>query len=241
MQWFIKIQRWLYGGMSDSIRSADDVSGLAALMSAAFLFGIVHALMPGHGKSVLVSYHVGRASRLIEGVATGTLLAATHVGIAVIFVLAGVAVISRSLAAGGRAPAFEALSAALISLIGAYLLVRTLWPRPHTHASDGKSLAVATGLIPCPLTTFLLTFALAQNKLAVGLAAVIAMLGGIIVTLVSFAVAAVIARERFLGTLARTEKMRARVGFWLELAGAVAVFGLGVVMLVDRLPRAWIL
>jgi len=32
-----------------------------------FVFGMVHALMPGHGKSVLVSYHLGRPSRLIEG------------------------------------------------------------------------------------------------------------------------------------------------------------------------------
>lgn len=239
MDWLIEIQRWLYGGMSDGIRATDDVAGLAALMGAAFFFGMVHALMPGHGKSVLVSYHVGRTSRLIEGVVTGTLLAATHVGIAVVFVLAGVAVISRSLAAGGRAPAFEAVSAALICVIGLYLVFRTLWPRPHNHGSDGRTLAIAAGLIPCPLTTFLLTFAIVHNKLAVGLAAVIAMLGGVIVTLVSFAVAAVIARQRFLGVLARTELMRFRLGFWLELAGALAVLALGVSMLVDRLPRTW--
>lgn len=237
MHWFIEIQRWLYGGMSDGIRATDDVSGLAALMGGAFLFGMVHALMPGHGKSVLVSYHVGRPSRLIEGVATGTLLAATHVGIAVVFVLAGIAVISRSLAAGGRAPAFEAVSAALICIIGFYLVVRTLWPRPHHHLRDGKSLAIATGLVPCPLTTFLLTFAIAHNKLAIGLAAVVAMLGGVIVTLVSFAVAAVVARERFMGALARSEQLRARLGFWLELAGAVAVLVLGLVMLWDRVGR----
>ena len=29
----------------------------------AFVFGMVHALMPGHGKTVLVSYHLGRPSR----------------------------------------------------------------------------------------------------------------------------------------------------------------------------------
>ena len=56
MNWLIEIQRWLYGGMSDGIRATDDVAGLAALMGAAFFFGMVHALMPGHGKSVLVSY-----------------------------------------------------------------------------------------------------------------------------------------------------------------------------------------
>ncbi|MGO4684550.1 hypothetical protein [Hyphomicrobium sp. 2TAF46] len=60
MGWLIEIQRWLYGGMSEGMKSTVDVSGLPALMGAAFFFGIVHALMPGHGKSVLVSYHLGR-------------------------------------------------------------------------------------------------------------------------------------------------------------------------------------
>lgn len=112
MIWLIAVQRWLYGGMAESMRSAEDLTGLPALVALAFLFGIVHAFMPGHGKTVLVSYHLGRAGRLIDGVATGLLLAITHVGMAVVFVLAGVAVISRSVAAGGRAPAFETASAA---------------------------------------------------------------------------------------------------------------------------------
>lgn len=235
MDWLIAVQRWLYGGMAESMREAPDLSGLPKLMAVAFLFGVVHAFMPGHGKTVLVSYHLARPGRLIEGVATGTLLAITHVGMAVIFVLAGVAVISRSLAAGGRAPAFETASAAFIALIGLYLLVRTLWPPRHQQARDGKMLAIATGLVPCPLTTFILTYALARGKLAIGLAAVGGMLAGVIFTLVSFAVAAVAARGRFVALLARTERLRLNVGWWLELAGALAVSALGIAMLLRRL------
>ena len=115
VDWLIAAQRWLYGGMAESMRSTSDMHGLPSLIAIAFVFGTSHALMPGHGKSVLVSYHLGRRSRLVEGIATGVLLASTHVGIAILFVIAGVAVISRSLAAAGRAPAFQALSGALIA------------------------------------------------------------------------------------------------------------------------------
>ena len=231
MDWLIAVQRWLYGGMAESMRSADDLTGLPTLVALAFLFGIVHAFMPGHGKTVLVSYHLGRAGRLIDGVTTGLLLAITHVGIAVVFVLAGVAVISRSVAAAGRAPAFQTASAALIMLIGLYLVVRTIWPPSHRHVRDGRMLALVTGLVPCPLTTFILTYALAKGKLAIGLAAVGGMLAGVIVTLVSFTAAAVLARGRFMALLTRTEGLRYSIGWGLELTGAIAVLVLGAVML----------
>jgi nickel/cobalt transporter (NicO) family protein len=235
MDWLISIQRWLYGGMADGMRSTTDVASLATLIGAGFVFGMVHAFMPGHGKTVLVSYHLGRPGRPIEGVLTGTLLALTHVGSAIIFVLAGVAVISRSLGAGGRAPAFELASAVMITLIGLFLVGKTLSVAQHQHSRDGKMLAVATGLIPCPLTTFILTYALAKQKLAVGLAAVGGMLAGVIVTLVSFSVAAVLARGSFMSLLSQTERWRAGVGWWLEFAGAVAVLVLGLAMLWPRL------
>ena len=220
MDILIAMQRWLYGGMADGMRTTTDLTGLPTLMAMAFLFGIVHASMPGHGKSVLVSYHLGRPSRLIEGVATGTLLAFTHVGIAVVLVLAGVANISRSVAVGGRAPAFETASGGLIALVGLYLVVRTIWPPRHQHLRDGKMLAIVTGLVPCPLTTLILSFAVARGKLAIGLAAVGGMLAGVVVTLVTFAVAAVAARGRFVALLSRTELVRDRMGWGLEHCGS---------------------
>lgn len=230
MDWLVAVQKWLYGGMAEGMRSATDLTALPALVSLAFLFGIVHALMPGHGKSVLVSYHVGREGRWFDGLATGSLLALTHVGSAVILVLAGVAVISRSVGAGGRAPEFETASAVLIILIGLYLLARLLFARTHGHAKDGKMLAVAAGIVPCPLTTFILTFALVKGTLAVGLAAVFGMLLGVIVTLASFAVAAVVARGSLMALMANTGRLRESVGWGLEFVSALGVLALGILM-----------
>jgi nickel/cobalt transporter (NicO) family protein len=231
MDWLIAVQGWLYGGMAENMRMASDLHDLPILAAVAFLFGMVHAFMPGHGKTVLVSYHLGRRGRVVEGIATGALLAITHVGMAILFVIAGIAVISKSLAVAGRAPAFETASAVSIAVIGAYLLLRSLRPSRHQHAGDGKALAVVTGLVPCPLTTFILTYALARGKVAAGFAAVGGMLAGVIVTLVSFAVAAVIARQKVLALLTRTEAMRRTVGGWMELVGALGVLAFGLAML----------
>jgi ABC-type nickel/cobalt efflux system permease component RcnA len=235
MNSLIELQRWLYAGMADSMKAANDPVSLQVLLVSAVLFGALHALMPGHGKSVLVSYHLGRPGRLRDGLMTGTLLALTHIGSAVILVLAGVAVISRTVAGGGRAPAFETVSAALIVLIGVFLLGRTMASSHHGQQQDGRWLAIVTGLVPCPLTTFILAYALARGMLWIGLAAVAAMSIGVILTIAGFAVAAVYSRGRLMDILASSEHWRQHVGEILEIAGALAVIVIGLAMLLPRL------
>jgi nickel/cobalt transporter (NicO) family protein len=234
MSGLVAIQHWLYGGMARGLGevAGGDLRAIIAAMAAAVLFGAVHALMPGHGKTVLVSYHLGQPAKLREGIANGAILALTHVGLALVLVLAGFAVISRAFASGGRTQQFETASGVLIALIGAFLLWRTLRSDHHTHSQEGWSLAFVTGMIPCPLTTFIMSYALARGMLAAGLAVTVAMTVGMIATIGGIALAAAFARDRFMGLLNRTERWRHRVGMVLELGGSVMVlvFGLWMVL-----------
>ena len=89
MEKLVAIQHWLYGGMASGLGdvAGGDMHAIVAAMAAAVLFGAVHALMPGHGKTVLVSYHLGQPAKLREGIANGAILALTHVGLALLLVL----------------------------------------------------------------------------------------------------------------------------------------------------------
>jgi ABC-type nickel/cobalt efflux system permease component RcnA len=100
-------------------------------------------------------------------------------------------------------------------------------------------LAFVTGLVPCPLTTFILTYALAREQLAVGFLAVGAMLAGVTLTIASFAVAAIVARQRFMSLMDSTEVWRERIGRSLEALGAIAVLLIGLAMLAGRIGRVW--
>src|SRR6478672_671963 len=234
MNSLVAIQHWLYSGMASGLGhvAGGDVRAIFGARGAAVLFGAVHALMPGHGKTILVSYHLGQPARLWEGIANGAILALTHVGLALVLVLAGFAVISRAFAYGGRTPQFEVASGALIAVIGAFLLWRAVSSEQHTHGKDGTTLAFVTGLIPCPLTTFIMSYALARGMLGAGLAVTAAMTVGMIATIGGIALAAAFARNRFLGKLDRTEVWRHRAGTVLEVGGSVVVlvFGLWMVL-----------
>src|SRR5215813_10996862 len=132
MRFIGDVQGWLYGGATAELKglaAGFDTTKLLVAMSIAALFGMVHALMPGHGKTVIVSYYFGRPARLLGSVGTSTILVLTHVGSAVILVLAGAIVIRRTIGGAGRAPGFEIASAALVMAIGAWLLLRAM--RPH--------------------------------------------------------------------------------------------------------------
>jgi ABC-type nickel/cobalt efflux system permease component RcnA len=234
----VSIQHWLYGGMASGLSevAGGDLRAVFVAMAAAVLFGAVHALMPGHGKTVLVSYHLGQPAKLREGIANGAILALTHVGLALLLVLAGFAVISKAFAYGGRTPQFETASGVLIAVIGAFLLWRSLRSDHDAHTQDGKALAFVTGMIPCPLTTFIMSYALARGMLASGLAVTAAMTVGMIATIGGIALAAAFARDRFIGLLDRTEGRRHRVGMVLEVGGSVMVLVFGLWMVLMSLP-----
>ena len=236
MDQIVALQRWLYGSMASGL---GDVAGgqpraVFVAMAAAILFGAVHALMPGHGKMVLVSYHLGQKTTLAQSIANGSILALTHVGLALVLVLAGFAVISRAFAYGGRTPQFETASGILVALIGTFLLWRALKGSQDTQTEDGgKTLAFVTGLIPCPLTTFIMSYALARGLLAAGLAVTAAMTLGMIVTIAGVTLTATLARGRFMSLLARTEGWRHRAGQVLEIAGAAMVLTLSLWLIVS--------
>ena len=93
-----------------------------------------------------------------------------------------------------------------------------------------------TGMIPCPLTTFIMSYALARGLLGAGLAVTAAMALGMIATIGGIALAAAFARDRFMGLLARTESWRCRVGRVLEVGGSMMVLVFGLWMVVRSLP-----
>jgi ABC-type nickel/cobalt efflux system permease component RcnA len=236
MRFLADIQGWLYGGAIANLKavaSGIDPIRLVAAMAVAALFGLVHALMPGHGKTVLVSYYLGHAERPIGSVGTSAILVLTHVGSAIVLVLAGFTVMRATIGGAGRAPGFEVASAVLILGIGLWLLWRAM--RPHEpHPRDGQALAAAAGLVPCPLTTFIMIYAAGNGIVLAGLLVTASMAAGMTLTIAAFALAAVLLRDRMVSFLERTAHVRGRLGRGLEVASAMAIMAFGAWMLAAR-------
>jgi nickel/cobalt exporter len=238
MRFLVDVQGWLYGGAAAELKSVAAGMGplnLVAAMAIAAVFGLVHALMPGHGKTVVVSYYLGRPASVLSSLGTSVILVLTHVGSAIVLVLAGITVVRRTLGGAGRAPELETVSSAAIIAIGLWLLYRSLRVDDHARAgADSRLLAFATGLVPCPLTTFIMVYASTQGIVLAGLLVTAGMAFGMILTIALFALAAVLLRARLMALLERTARFRSRLGQILELGSALAIVGFGVWLLAMR-------
>jgi ABC-type nickel/cobalt efflux system permease component RcnA len=88
------------------------------------------------------------------------------------------------------------------------MLWSALFRPAHTHSGqEGIAVGLMAGLIPCPLTLFVMTFAMIHQVAITGILFAITMMIGVGVTLSAFALLSVAFREQ----LARLLKTRPRL------------------------------
>lgn len=228
---------------------------LAALGLAAVLGGL-HALTPGHGKTLVAAYLIGSRGTTGHAVILGAIVTFTHtasvIAIGLLALLASQFIVPNLLV-----PALEVLSGLLVVILGLRLL-RSRWHAPvevhhhahdhphdhshphehehHTHALPEKvtlgdllTLGISGGLVPCPEALGVMLIAIGLNRILLGLGMIMAF---------SFGLAAVLIVMGIL--LVRSKSLLDRLGGvggggrwqkWLPLASAmiVTVLGLGIV------------
>jgi ABC-type nickel/cobalt efflux system permease component RcnA len=121
----------------------------------------------------------------------------------------------------------EDVSRGLIALIGAWLLLRALRGKQHLHG-EGLMVGFVAGLIPCPLTLFVMFFSISRGIPGAGLMFAVAMLLGIALTLSAVAIATTLARDRVVRFIDRHGKSVDRMARMLDAAAGVLLIIIGV-------------
>jgi ABC-type nickel/cobalt efflux system permease component RcnA len=208
-----------FTGHISAFAQTRDFVALLALLPTALVFGAVHALTPGHSKSLLASYLVGSGLSRTRGMATALILTVTHIGSAVIVALVANELVSRTITGAGRAPILDLVSRGTLVVIGVWLVVRALLNRPHVHG-EGAAMGFVAGLVPCPLTLFIMFYAVSKGVPEAGLLFAAAMVGGVGAVLLGVALFTLLARDA----------LSARID-QLAFAGRVLEGGAGVFLL----------
>jgi nickel/cobalt exporter len=124
MAWIFAKQAAFYRSLSGFIRaSKDDEAAMWGLFGVSFLYGIFHAVGPGHGKAVISSYLVANEETWRRGVTLSFVSAAIQSVVAIIVVaIAAVLLGATAKAIGVTVHVVEIVSYVLVILIGLRLL-----------------------------------------------------------------------------------------------------------------------
>ena len=230
MELLIALQRWINASISadlSAFAASRDLAALAGILSLGIVFGAIHALTPGHGKTVLASYLVGSGLAVVRSLAVAGTLAITHVGSAVVLALAAAPILTRTLGGVGRAHVLEDLSRGLLALIGLWFLWRA-WRGPLHEHREGVMVGVIAGLVPCPLTLFAMFLALSRGLPEAGLIFAVAMMAGVGATLALVATATVLARQWIVSFIESHGRSIDSVSRLLEALTGVALVAIGL-------------
>jgi ABC-type nickel/cobalt efflux system permease component RcnA len=136
LSWVADTQQGMQRDLATSVKrlkSGNAIGAALALAGLSFLYGIVHAVGPGHGKAIISSYVVANEETVRRGIMISFLAAGLQAVSAI--VLVGVLLIginASGLQVNAWSNQLESVSYALIALVGLYLLsthVMRLWRR----------------------------------------------------------------------------------------------------------------
>jgi len=224
------------------------------LLAAAFGWGALHALAPGHGKTMVAGYLVGARGTPRHAAILGLTVTATHT--VAVFALGLVTLAaSQYILPEQLYPWLGVLSGLLVVAIGLTVMRSRFarWraaraqaaPGPDAHAGhhhhehdhhhhhpDGPitmrsliGLGVSGGIVPCPSALVVLIAAISQHRLGLGMVLILAFSLGLAATLTSIGVAVV-----FGGRLITRLRPERRI-FGSRFAGALPALSASVIVL----------
>jgi ABC-type nickel/cobalt efflux system permease component RcnA len=223
------------------------------LLAAAFGWGALHALAPGHGKTMVAGYLVGARGTPRHAAILGLTVTATHT--MAVFALGLVTLAaSQYILPEQLYPWLGVLSGLLVVAIGLTVMrsrfarwraaraqaarERDLDEVPHHHEHghhhhpDGPitmrsliGLGVSGGIVPCPSALVVLIAAISQHRLGLGMVLILAFSLGLAATLTSIGVAVV-----FGGRLITRLRPERRI-FGSRFAGALPALSASAIVL----------
>jgi ABC-type nickel/cobalt efflux system permease component RcnA len=228
--------------LEDLMRAPDWGPGfIATALVIAAMLGALHALTPGHGKTIAAAYLVGSRGTLRHAAALGGVVTFTHT--ASVLVLGMITLAASQFVEPERLrPALEIISGIVIVALGVQLawtrLRQLRHERDHDHdhshhrhdMPEGQvrwrslvALGMSGGLVPCPEALAILLLAVGLGQIVLGLALIVAFSFGLAAVLIAIG-ALLVTSHVWL----RRFESASRLGPYVPVASALVVVVLGV-------------
>jgi len=235
-----------------SLKGENTGYGILLILSISFAYGLLHALGPGHRKTILFSYFLTRNPKPVEGIAAGTILAVTHAISAVVLVYSLYFLVqSAFLVTLEKTRHIISLSSysilVAIGIVMFILSIRGLYKhrkKPHTSShftTDKKSfrkmlpILISAGAVPCPGVSAVIIFTISLGMSWLGVAAAAAMSLGMAVTIALSGILAILVKKGVLLLPDKKNAKRLPLHSLVELTGSILIICFAGLLLLANL------
>ncbi len=181
------------------------IKTLILLFCFAIFLGILHALEPGHGKSIMSAYVLATKGAVFDIILLGIIVVITHTTIVFILGLTTL-YFSQYVLPQTIYPYLSFLSSLLIILLGLNLIRKNaITNQAHTHIKsihltnsylkDIIQFGISGGLVPCPAAIAILLTSIQFNKITIGIVLIVALSIGIAITLILVGIVAIYTKK----------------------------------------------
>ncbi len=234
--------------LTNDIKNTKSKKTLLILIGIALIYGIIHAVGPGHGKTISFSYFLSNNGDVKKGIMLGNLIAFLQVGSAILIVVILYFIIKQSylVAFEDFRRVIKLISYSLIALIGIFLTFRAfgnlrkrkfLKTDADFQGNDGNiiPIAISIGMVPCPAAVIVLLFSLSMDILKVGIILTLFMAMGMGITISLVGVLTITIRKNISKVFLGKGAKKAIFQTIAEFTGALLVFVLGVILFIVNL------
>ncbi|PLY09290.1 MAG: DUF1007 domain-containing protein [Arcobacter sp.] len=209
---------------------------LFSLLLVSFLYVVVHALGPGHGKSLAFSYFLATKSSYVKALIISQFTAFIHIVGALVLVLISIFIIESFFNSfvNDSIKLITQLSAIFIMLLALYLLYKKYKNKNssysccnHNHQEENTKkqdvfFVLTAGIVPCPGTVILFLYAfILKTYFAVILASIFISIGmGLVIFLSAF----------FSIKISRISDNYNKIRNFIEIASPLFIFILGLLL-----------
>lgn len=230
----IQYQFQINSYISSTIRSINDENTLSSsllVLGIAFLYGLIHAAGPGHGKALVAFYFSTSKNAYSQAFSLGYLISIIH-AISALVLTFGIYFILESMFRQNfnyYSKITMQISTAMIIIVGFYIITSSYLSRKHKEQKLKKNkskyaLAFSAGVVPCPGVMTIVLFCIMLKQYLLGVLAAISMSIGMGFTISLVGILSISLNKK-------TNNFLENKSFILEILGGILILLLGFVLL----------
>jgi len=230
----IQYQFQINSYISSTIRSINDENIFTSsllVLGIAFLYGLIHAAGPGHGKALVAFYFSTSKNAYSQAFSLGYLISIIHAisALALTFVIYFILESMFRQNFNYYSKITMQISAGMIILVGLYIITSSYLSRKHKEQKLEKNkskyaLALSAGIVPCPGVMTIVLFCIMLKQYLLGVLAAISMSIGMGFTISLVGILSITMNKK-------TNNFLENKSFILEIFGGILILLLGILLL----------